>query len=238
MTAIIGKPNVGKSSLLNSLLREERAIVTDVPGTTRDSIEEYADVGGIPLRIIDTAGIRATDDVVERIGVEKARSYVKEAALILALFDASRPLDAEDEEILKLVRGRDAILLLNKDDLQSVVTAEMLQKHVKKEVPVITISTRTQDGLAVLTKAITAKVYAGTQAGQEGTFVTDARQAEVLRQADEHLAAAIRTIEADMGLDFISIDLRSAWEKLGELTGETVGEDIINEIFSKFCIGK
>lgn len=238
LTAIIGKPNVGKSSLLNSLLREERAIVTDVPGTTRDSIEEYADVGGIPLRIIDTAGIRATDDVVERIGVEKARSYVKEAALILALFDASRPLDSEDEEILKLVRGRDAILLLNKDDLQSVVTAEMLQRHVKKEVPVITISTRTQDGLENLAKAITAKVYAGTQAGQEGTFVTDARQAEVLRQADEHLAAAIRTIEADMGLDFISIDLRSAWEKLGELTGETVGEDIINEIFSKFCIGK
>lgn len=136
------------------------------------------------------------------------------------------------------MRGRDAILLLNKDDLTPVVTAEMLQKHVKKEVPVITISTRTQDGLAALTKTITAKVYVGTQAGQEGTFVTDARQAEVLRQADEHLAAAIRTIEADMGLDFISIDLRSAWEKLGELTGETVGEDIINEIFSKFCIGK
>ena len=238
LTAIIGKPNVGKSSLLNSLLREERAIVTDVPGTTRDSIEEYADVGGIPLRIIDTAGIRATDDVVERIGVEKARSYVKEASLILALFDASRPLDSEDAEILKLVRGRDAILLLNKDDLAAVVTPAMLQERAGKDVTVITISTRTQDGLADLTNAITAKVYAGTQAGQEGTFVTDARQAEILRQADEHLEASIRTIEASMGLDFISIDLRSAWEKLGELTVETVGEDIINEIFSKFCIGK
>ena len=238
LTAIIGKPNVGKSSLLNSLLREERAIVTDVPVTTRDSIEEYADVGGIPLRIIDTAGIRATDDVVERIGVEKARSYVKEASLILALFDASRPLDSEDAEILKLVRGRDAILLLNKDDLAAVVTPAMLQERAGKDVTVITISTRTQDGLADLTNAITAKVYAGTQAGQEGTFVTDARQAEILRQADEHLEASIRTIEASMGLDFISIDLRSAWEKLGELTGETVGEDIINEIFSKFCIGK
>lgn len=164
LTAIIGKPNVGKSSLLNSLLREERAIVTDVPGTTRDSIEEYADVGGIPLRIIDTAGIRATDDVVERIGVEKARSYVKEAALILALFDASRPLDSEDAEILKLVRGRDAILLLNKDDLAAVVTPAMLQERAGKDVTVITISTRTQDGLADLTNAITAKVYAGTQA--------------------------------------------------------------------------
>ncbi|MFV0636653.1 tRNA uridine-5-carboxymethylaminomethyl(34) synthesis GTPase MnmE [Mitsuokella sp. WILCCON 0060] len=238
LTAIIGKPNVGKSSLLNSLLREERAIVTEIPGTTRDSIEEYANVGGIPLRIIDTAGIRATDDVVERIGVEKARSYVKEAALILALFDASRPLDEEDAEILKLVKGRDAILLLNKDDLTPVVTPEILHERVKKSVPVITISTRTKDGLDALTEEITKQVYAGTQAGQEGSFVTDARQAEVLRQADEHLAAAIRTIEADMGLDFISIDLRSAWEKLGELTGETVGEDIINEIFSKFCIGK
>ena len=176
LTAIIGKPNVGKSSLLNSLLREERAIVTDVPGTTRDSIEEYADVGGIPL--------------------------------------------------------------LNKDDLAAVVTPAMLQERAGKDATVITISTRTQDGLADLTDAITAKVYAGTQAGQEGTFVTDARQAEILRQADEHLEASIRTIEASMGLDFISIDLRSAWEKLGELTGETVGEDIINEIFSKFCIGK
>lgn len=238
LTAIIGKPNVGKSSLLNSLLREERAIVTEIPGTTRDSIEEYANVGGIPLRIIDTAGIRATDDVVERIGVEKARSYVREASLILALFDASRPLDEEDAEILKLVKGRDAILLLNKDDLTPVVTPDTLHERVKKEVPVITISTRTKDGLETLTQEITKKVYAGTQAGEEGSFVTDARQAEVLRQADEHLAAAIRTIEADMGLDFISIDLRSAWEKLGELTGETVGEDIINEIFSKFCIGK
>ena len=238
LTAIIGKPNVGKSSLLNSLLREERAIVTEIPGTTRDSIEEYANVGGIPLRIIDTAGIRATDDVVERIGVEKARSYVREASLILALFDASRPLDEEDAEILKIVKGRDAILLLNKDDLTPVVTPDTLHERVKKEVPVITISTRTKDGLEALTQEITKKVYAGTQAGEEGSFVTDARQAEVLRQADEHLAAAIRTIEADMGLDFISIDLRSAWEKLGELTGETVGEDIINEIFSKFCIGK
>lgn len=238
LTAIIGKPNVGKSSLLNSLLREERAIVTEIPGTTRDSIEEYANVGGIPLRIIDTAGIRATDDVVERIGVEKARSYIREASLILALFDASRPLDEEDAEILKLVKGRDAILLLNKDDLTPVVTPDTLHERVKKEVPVITISTRTKDGLEALTQEITKKVYAGTQAGEEGSFVTDARQAEILRQADEHLAAAIRTIEADMGLDFISIDLRSAWEKLGELTGETVGEDIINEIFSKFCIGK
>ena len=236
MTAIVGKPNVGKSSLLNALLQEERAIVTDIPGTTRDSIEEYANVGGVPLRIIDTAGIRATEDVVEKIGVEKARQMVSEAALVLALFDGSRPLDSEDEEILSLLAGRDAIVLLNKSDLQSVVTAEVLS--AKANVSVIEISTKENHGLDTLVQAIQDKVYGGAVAADEGSFVSDERQANLLRQADVHLAAALTTIEAGMGLDFISIDLRSAWEKLGEITGDTVGEDIIDEIFSKFCIGK
>ena len=236
MTAIVGKPNVGKSSLLNALLQEERAIVTDIPGTTRDSIEEYANVGGVPLRIIDTAGIRATEDVVEKIGVEKARQMVSEAALVLALFDGSRPLDSEDEEILSLLAGRDAIVLLNKSDLQSVVTADTLA--AKANVSVIEISTKENHGLDTLVQAIQDKVYGGAVAADEGSFVSDERQANLLRQADVHLAAALQTIEAGMGLDFISIDLRSAWEKLGEITGDTVGEDIIDEIFSKFCIGK
>ena len=236
MTAIIGKPNVGKSSLLNALLREERAIVTDIPGTTRDSIEEYANVGGVPLRIIDTAGIRATDDVVEQIGVDKAKAYVDQAALILALFDASRELTAEDEEILSLVDGREALILLNKSDLKPVLDVQHLK--AKTSLEIIPVSTVDEDGLEALTKAIMAKVYTGDMSNDEGTFVNDERQAEILRRADEHLAACLRTIEAEMGLDFISIDLRSAWEKLGELTGETVGEDIIDEIFSKFCIGK
>lgn len=236
MTAIIGKPNVGKSSLLNALLREERAIVTDIPGTTRDSIEEYANVGGVPLRIIDTAGIRATDDVVEQIGVDKAKAYVDQAALILALFDASRELTAEDEEILSLVDGREALILLNKSDLKPVLDVQQLKAKTSSEI--IPVSTVDEDGLEALTKAIMAKVYTGDMSNDEGTFVNDERQAEILRRADEHLAACLRTIEAEMGLDFISIDLRSAWEKLGELTGETVGEDIIDEIFSKFCIGK
>ena len=236
MTAIIGKPNVGKSSLLNALLREDRAIVTDIPGTTRDSIEEYANVGGVPLRIIDTAGIRATEDVVERIGVDKARAYVGEAALILALFDASRQLTAEDEEILSLIRGRDAIILLNKADLPPVIEERDLKG--KTDSVIIPISTVAEDGLDALIQAITAKVYAGDSIGDEGALVSDERQMELLRQADQHLEACLRTIQAEMGLDFISIDLRSAWEKLGELTGETAGEDIIDEIFSKFCIGK
>ena len=236
MTAIVGKPNVGKSSLLNALLQEERAIVTDIPGTTRDSIEEYANVGGVPLRIIDTAGIRATEDVVEKIGVEKARQMVSEAALVLALFDGSRPLDSEDEEILSLLAGQDAIVLLNKSDLQPVLTAAALS--AKAHVPVIEISTKENHGLDKLTQAICDKVYGGEVVSDEGSFVRDERQVSLLRQADEHLAAALTTIEAGMGLDFISIDLRSAWEKLGEITGDTVGEDIIDEIFSKFCIGK
>lgn len=237
MTAIVGKPNVGKSSLLNALLREERAIVTDIPGTTRDSIEEYANIGGVPLRIIDTAGIRATDDIVEKIGVDKARAYVDESSLILALFDGSRELSAEDEEILDLIAGKDALVLLNKTDLAPVLTAEKLAERT--QAPVIAIATVTEHGLDDLAAAIQKKVYdSGMDSGDEGSFVNDERQAEILRQADEHLAAALRTIGAGLGLDFISIDLRSAWEKLGELTGETVGEDIINEIFSKFCIGK
>ena len=236
MTAIVGKPNVGKSSLLNALLQEERAIVTDIPGTTRDSIEEYANVGGVPLRIIDTAGIRATEDVVERIGVEKSRQMIDQAALVLALFDGSRPLDHEDEEILSLLAGQEAIVLLNKSDLAAVVTAEELS--AKAAVPVIEISTKDYSGMDKLTDAIKEKVYGGEVMADEGSFVSDERQANLLRNADKHLAAAITTIDAGLGLDFISIDLRSAWETLGEITGDTVGEDIIDEIFSKFCIGK
>ena len=236
MTAIVGKPNVGKSSLLNALLQEERAIVTDIPGTTRDSIEEYANVGGVPLRIIDTAGIRATEDVVEKIGVEKSRQMINQAALVLALFDGSRALDHEDEEILSLLHGQTAIVLLNKSDLTAVVTAEELS--AKAQVPVLEISTKDYSGMDALTEAIKEKVYGGVVLTDESSFVSDERQADILRKADKHLAAALKTIEAGMGLDFISIDLRSAWEVLGEITGDTVGEDIIDEIFSKFCIGK
>lgn len=243
-TAIVGKPNVGKSSLMNALLREERAIVTDIPGTTRDSIEEYADIGGVPLRIIDTAGIRETDDAVERIGVEKARGYIERAALVLALFDGAQPLAAEDEEILSLVAGRPALLLLTKSDLPPVTTSEKLRaayaKCAGKEVAplaVLSISAKEEQGLSALASAIGR--FAGTDGGrEEGSFVSDERSAALLRAADDQLGAALKTIGAGLSVDFISIDLRAAWEKLGEITGETVGEDIIDEIFSRFCIGK
>ena len=236
-TAIVGKPNVGKSSLLNAILREQRAIVTDVPGTTRDSIEEYANVGGVPLRIIDTAGIRETEDAVERIGVEKARSYIERASLVLALFDSSRELTEEDEEILKLIEGRDALLLVNKTDVEPVLDiAAFRQRCSGREV--LEISTVSEKGLEALEQAIVRRVYDGEARSQEASFVSNARQAEILRQADVHLKAAMQTVLDGMSADFIVIDLRSAWEKLGEITGETVGEDIIDQIFSQFCIGK
>ena len=237
MTAIIGKPNVGKSSLLNALLREERAIVTDIPGTTRDAIEEYADLDGVPLRIIDTAGIRETADTVEQLGVEKSKEYIAKAQLVLALFDSSRHLDGEDEEIISLLPGQKAIALLTKSDLPEKLGAEELQERLP-HLPLISISTKgDRQGLKALSEAVHRFVFqkgADTQA----TFLRDEEEAEILKKASRHLQEALSTIDHDMGLDFISIDLRSAWEALGELTGEAIGDDIVDEVFRRFCIGK
>ena len=241
LTAIVGKPNVGKSSLLNALLREERAIVTDIPGTTRDSIEETADLGGVPLSIIDTAGIRETSDTVERIGVAKAREYVEKAALVLALFDGSQPLTDEDREILSLIDGKQAIVLMNKADLGQVVTEKEIRQALSSQtasssLPILSISTKDERGFDALTKAITR--IAGVTETPEASYVTNERDIAILRTADEHLRAALATIARGLSPDFISIDLRSAWETLGEITGETATEDLIDEIFSRFCIGK
>lgn len=236
MTAIVGKPNVGKSSLLNTLLREERAIVTDIPGTTRDAIEEYADMDGVPLRIIDTAGIRETSDTVEQLGVEKSKEYIEKAQLVLALFDSSRPLDGEDEEIISLLSGHPSIILLTKQDLPERLTGRELQGRLP-EVPVIPISTKGgRQGLEQLSRAVHAFVF---KAGEtQTTFLRDEEEAEILKRADRHLSEALVTIGAGLGLDFLSIDLRSAWEALGELTGEKIGDDIVDEVFKRFCIGK
>lgn len=226
-TAIIGKPNVGKSSLLNYLLKSDRAIVTDIPGTTRDSIEEFVDIEGVPLHIIDTAGIRTSSDEVERIGIDRAREHAKRAELILALIDGSKPLTAEDEEIFSMIEGRSALILLTKSDLPRVV--ELDKKF-------ISISIKNGDGLDLLKQLIVEK--AGLPSNKELNLVRDAREAEALRRAKKHLMEARDTIQMNIGIDFISIDLRSALEALGELTGETVSDAIIDEIFSKFCIGK
>ena len=244
-TAIIGRPNAGKSSLLNLMLGQERAIVTDVPGTTRDSIEEYMNIGGIPLRLADTAGIRETDNLVEKIGVDKAYSYAKEAELVLAVIDGSQPMSQEDEpiwQLLKECQGR-IIIILNKADQEQVISEEQIrEKAAEKEVEeiyrIISLSAKSGAGLGALEEAIKEMVFAGKISCRESIMVSDARQAYIIRQALVLLDQTRVTLMTGMSEDFVVIDLRSAWEKLGEITGETLGEDIIDEIFSRFCIGK
>lgn len=236
-TAIVGKPNVGKSSLLNALLRENRAIVTDIPGTTRDVIEECADVGGVLLKIIDTAGIRETKDLVEQIGVEKARQYIARADLVLVLFDAGSPLSAEDEEILDLVQGCRSLVLINKSDLAEALDIAYIQNKLPNS-RLIRISTLQGGGLDELERAIVEMVYQGEVQQEESVLVNQVRHVEILTAAQAALKEVLSAVSQDMPPDFIVIDLRAAWEKLGELTGDTVGEDIIDEIFSQFCIGK
>jgi tRNA modification GTPase len=236
-TVIIGKPNVGKSSLLNALLREKRAIVTDIPGTTRDIIEEYVNIGGIPLKIIDTAGIRDTADVVEKIGVERAKALVEQADLILLLLDSSAPLSPEDRAVLELLPGKQAIVLINKSDLPARLETEEVEKYTGGRL-VLKISVAREEGLAALEQAIVDMVYGGQVSPGEAAFVNNVRHSAALRAALERLNDAEATIEAGMPVDCIVVDLRAAWEKLGEVTGDTVGEDIIDQIFTQFCIGK
>lgn len=236
-TVIIGKPNVGKSSLLNALLQEKRAIVTNVPGTTRDVIEEFVNIRGVPLKIVDTAGIRETEDIVEQLGVEKTREYIGTADLILVLLDASRPLSMEDREVLALLTGRQAIVLINKSDLPTLLVMDEVYTYVAKE-KIIKISVVEGQGLDTLEQMIVDMVYSGQVQEKEGAFINNLRQASLLEQVKEHLLAVVDTVDQGMPPDCIVVDLRDAWDKLGEITGDTVGEDIINQIFTKFCIGK
>lgn len=236
-TVIIGKPNVGKSSLLNALLGETRAIVTDIPGTTRDLIEEYINIAGIPLKVIDTAGIRETADTVERIGVARAREVTAQADLLLLLLDASAPLSADDKEVMGLLAGRQALVLVNKTDLPAVIDMDEVARHAPGK-QVIRISATEGTGVAELERAIVDMVYSGAVSQAEGAFVTNLRHSRILQAARDRLAEARVTAAAGLPPDCIAVDLRAAWEALGEIVGETVGEDIIDQIFSQFCIGK
>jgi tRNA modification GTPase len=236
-TVIIGRPNVGKSSLLNALLREMRAIVTDIPGTTRDIIEEYVNIKGIPLKIIDTAGIRETNDVVEKIGVEKARELVSSADLILVLLDASESMTQEDREILAMLSSQPAIVLINKTDLPPQLDlAEVAALSGGKKL--LNISVSEGSGLMELEEEIAKMVYSGQAVAGEACFINNVRHTEALQKSLKHIEEAIFTIDQAMPSDCIVIDLRAAWEALGEITGDTVAEDIIQQIFSQFCIGK
>lgn len=236
-TVIIGKPNVGKSSLLNALVGEKKAIVTDVPGTTRDIIEEYLNIKGIPLKIIDTAGIRETQDIVEKIGVDRAKEIMEQADLILLLLDSSLPLSQEDIKILEILKDKRTLVLINKSDLPQQLDISAVIQFVPSE-EILRISAAQGTGLEEVEQAIVDKVYSGHVVQAEGAFVNNARHEHLLHQAREHLIEVLSTIRQGMPTDCIVVDLRAAWDKLGEITGDTVGEDIIEQIFTQFCIGK
>ena len=235
MVAIAGTPNAGKSSLLNRLLQEDRAIVTDVPGTTRDVLEEWITIHSIPMCLVDTAGIRTTDDRVEKIGVDKARQYLQKADMILIVIDGSRPLTEEDRDILEKSRHKKCLIVLNKQDLNPLVHSDDVKEYGHT---VITLSAETGQGLDALKKAMLQKVVdSGLNEGQS-VLLTNTRHIELVRRSDEALDRAITTLENGMPLDCAIVDIREAWDLLGSITGDTVHDDIVTEIFSRFCLGK
>lgn len=235
-TVILGKPNAGKSSLLNFLVGEDRAIVTEIAGTTRDILEEYISLNGITLRVIDTAGIRKTEDIVEKIGVGKAKQMAEEADLILYVVDSSLPLDDNDHEIMKLLSGRKSIAIYNKTDLEAAVDIEELK--TKTGSPVIPISVVEETGISQLEDEIKRMFFHGELSFNDEIYITNARHKEAFEEAKESLKLVLGSIEMGMPEDFFSIDLMNAYESLGRIVGESVGEDLVNEIFSKFCVGK
>jgi tRNA modification GTPase len=236
-TAIIGRPNVGKSSLLNVLLKENRAIVTEVPGTTRDIIEEYLNIGGILIRLIDTAGIRESQDVVEQIGVERTKGAINNSDLVILVLDASNELLKEDNEIIDLIRTKKVIAVLNKTDLGLVIDEKYLIELFGAE-NVIEMSVKNRVGIDKLEERIKGLVFQGKLSISKNNMVTSIRHKFLLDRALENIEKAILSIEDEIPVDLISVDIREAWSSLGAITGDTVEEDIVNEIFSKFCIGK
>ena len=236
MTVIVGKPNVGKSSLLNALVGDERAIVTDIAGTTRDVLEEQIQLHGISLNIIDTAGIRDTEDVVEKIGVKKAKEYAGQSDLTIYVIDASSPLDKNDEEIMELLDFDRTITLLNKSDLDSAITVEDVKKKVSG--PVLSISAKEHKGIEDLEDAIKDMFFQGDISFNDEVVITNIRHKTSLQEAFDSLNLVLRSIEDHMPEDFYSIDLMSAYTSLGNVIGESVEDDLVQEIFSKFCMGK
>ena len=236
-TVIVGKPNAGKSSLLNVLSGHERAIVTDIEGTTRDILEEQIKLGGLSLNVIDTAGIRTTDDVIEKIGVDRAWEYAMNADLIIYVVDASKELDENDDKILDLIRNKNTIILLNKSDLDTVITAGMMKERAGN-IPVISVSAKEEQGIRELEEMVKEMFLKGEISFNDQIYITNVRQKNALSDALESMKKVIQSIDDGMPEDFYSIDLMDAYESLGSITGESVGEDLVNEIFSKFCMGK
>lgn len=235
-TVILGKPNVGKSSLLNSLLRENRAIVTNIPGTTRDIIEEYLNIDGVPLRIIDTAGIRDTDDEVEKIGVNRARDMVKDADLIISVFDMSEELSQEDYEIIDLIKDKKSIILLNKMDLDVKLDRKYIEDNFHNNI--IESSLTEGFGLKDLEDLIKSMFYSGNIQSNSDVMVTNIRHKNQLVLGKESIQSVINDLNARVPMDCIEVDLNNSWNALGEISGSTIGEDVLDRIFSEFCIGK
>ena len=235
-TVILGKPNAGKSSLMNVLLGEERAIVTDIAGTTRDTLEEHIRMHGISLNIIDTAGIRETEDLVEQIGVNRAKVAADEADLIIYVVDGSRELDENDAQIMELIRDRKAVVLLNKTDLETVISEELLQAKTGKTV--ISISAKEETGIDKLEKTIQNLFYEGSIDFNDEVLITNVRHKTALQNALKSLYMVKQSIDNQMPEDFLTIDLMDAYEQLGTIIGEAVEDDLVNEIFGKFCMGK
>jgi len=235
-TVILGKTNAGKSSLLNLLAREERAIVTEIEGTTRDILEEHINIDGLLLNLIDTAGIRNTQDIVEKIGVSKAKEYAKDADLIIYVVDASRNLDENDKEILELIKEKKVIVLLNKIDIDTVIDGDQMKEFI--QCPIISISAKLQIGIDVLGKTIKDMFFDGEVNFNDEIYITNLRQKNLLNEAVKSLILVKGSIEMGMPEDFFTIDLMNAYEQLGKVIGEAVEEDLVNQIFSKFCMGK
>lgn len=235
-TAIVGKPNAGKSSLLNILVGEERAIVTEIAGTTRDILQEQIQIGGIGLNVIDTAGIRDTEDIVEKIGVNKSREYIEKADLIIYVVDSSTELDENDQEIIEAIQNKKAIVLLNKSDLDAKTDASILQTQLNK--PILSISAKNNTGIHELETLIEEMFFSGKLSFNDEVYITNIRQKNALAEAQNSLKMVLQSIADGMPEDFFTIDMMNAYEALGTIIGEFVGEDLVNEIFSKFCMGK
>ncbi|WP_085522435.1 tRNA uridine-5-carboxymethylaminomethyl(34) synthesis GTPase MnmE [Tuberibacillus sp. Marseille-P3662] len=236
-TAIIGRPNVGKSSLMNSLVHENKAIVTEIPGTTRDVIEEYVNVRGVPLKLVDTAGIRDTEDIVEKMGVERSRQVLTEADLILLLLNNNEPLTDEDRQLFKAIEGMEAAIIVNKTDLPQKLSVEEVEELANGR-PVITTSILNEQGIDELETGISDLFFTEGIEGQDLTYVSNSRHVALLKQAYAAVGEAISSIEAELPVDMAQIDIRRTWEILGEIVGDTVSDSLIDQLFRQFCLGK
>ncbi|MCD6435891.1 MAG: tRNA uridine-5-carboxymethylaminomethyl(34) synthesis GTPase MnmE [Clostridiales bacterium] len=237
-TVIVGKPNVGKSSLMNALLKESRSIVTDIPGTTRDIIEEHINIMGIPIKIIDTAGIRKTEDIIEKMGVEKSKEYFNSADLILLVLNAAEKLTEDDIEIIDLIKNRNTIVLINKTDLPQVIDMNIINSHIDSDI-IIKGSITLEHGLDELENKIYEMVYgAKIKKTNENPMISNIRHITALEKAYEQTIDALKATNDKMPYDFIEIDIKNVYEYLGEISGDTIEQDVVSKIFSKFCLGK